>query len=118
MIEVDYTSVGTAQRDAGGIFVAEAESDDLRDEEALWRFISLADTHFAEKFVLGYNENWFVDAVDRDLATLKFLKRNFGGELIIFPGDTNSGNWDTLEFRAKFNPNLTPDQVILQAGKL
>ena len=84
---------------------------------APWRFISLADWHSAEKFVLGNRYDNFQDAVDENIATLQWIKHNFGGELILLPGDSNRGHWDTPGFISKFNPNLSPEQTILQAGK-
>ena len=83
-----------------------------------WRFISLADWHSAEKFIMGNRHNKFKDAVDENITTLKWMKHNFCGELILLPGDSNGGHWDTPKFIRKFNPKLSPEQTILQAGKL
>ncbi len=85
---------------------------------APWRFISLADWHSAEKFIMGNRHNNFQDAVDENITTLKWMKHNFGGELILLPGDSNGGRWDMPKFMKKFNPKLSPEQTILQAGKL
>ncbi len=83
-----------------------------------WRFISLADWHSAEKFIMGNRHKAFKNAVDENIATLKWMKSYFGGELILLPGDSNGGHWDTPKFIRKFNPELSPEQTILQAGKL
>ncbi len=83
-----------------------------------WRFISLADWHWAEKYIMGDRFKEHKSAVEDNIATLKWMKRNFGGDLIILPGDSNSGHWDTPKFIKKFNKKLTAKQSILQAGKL
>jgi len=85
---------------------------------APWRFISLADWHSAEKFIMGNRHNNFQETVDENIATLKWMKGNFGGELILLPGDSNGGRWDMPKFIRKFNPKLSPEQTILEAGKL
>ena len=83
-----------------------------------WRFISLADWHWAEKYIMGDRYQEHKAAVDENIATLTWMKRNYGGDLIILPGDSNSGHWDTPKFIKKFNDKLTPKEAILQAGKL
>jgi len=83
-----------------------------------WRFLSLADWHSAEKHVFGGREQGFNGAVSEDIATLQWMKKEVGGELIILPGDSNSGHWDMPKFIKRFNAALTPKQAILQAGKL
>ncbi len=83
-----------------------------------WRFISLADWHWAEKYIMGDRYEEHKTAVDENIATLKWMKQKHGGDLIILPGDSNSGHWDTPKFIKKFNKKLTAKQSILQAGKL
>jgi len=83
-----------------------------------WRFISLADWHWAEKYIMGERYDEHKTAVDENIATLKWMKEVHGGDLIILPGDSNGGHWDTPKFIKKFNADLTPRESILQAGKL
>jgi len=83
-----------------------------------WRFISLADWHWAEKYIMGDRYEEHKTAVDENIATLKWMKQKHGGDLIILPGDSNSGHWDTPKFIKKFNRKLTAKESILQAGKL
>jgi len=83
-----------------------------------WRFISLADWHWAEKYIMGDRYEEHKTAVDENIATLKWMKKEHGGDLIILPGDSNGGHWDTPKFIKKFNKKLTAKQSILQAGKL
>jgi len=87
--------------------------------EAPWRFLVLADWHSAEKYVQsGKHPDWFAEAIAEDLATVKMLKANHGGELILLPGDSNSGHWVSKAFINKFEKGLTPEQAILKAGRL
>jgi len=83
--------------------------------EEPWRFILLADWHMAEKYVYS---NRFSERTDSNVDNLKMLKANYGGELVMLPGDCNGGHWDDKDFVARFNPGLTPAEAILQAGEL
>ena len=59
-----------------------------------WRFIVLADWHGAEKYVQSDKEpDWLQPAIDADVATVKVLKTGYGGDLVLLPGDSNSGHW-------------------------
>lgn len=85
-----------------------------RAEES-WRFINLADWHAAEIYV---QPNIFPGMAEQNLAALRMLKDNYGGDLILMPGDACRGHWDTPQFIRSFNPTLTPAEAILQAGDL
>lgn len=86
----------------------------VRAEEP-WRFINLADWHGAEIYV---QPDLLPGGEEQMLADLKMLNENYGGELILMPGDSNRGHWDTPQFIKSFNPALTPTEAILQAGDL
>lgn len=98
--------------------VTAAESNTSANKDKTWRFISVADWHLAEKYIMGERHKEFEGAVDENIATLKWMKSNYGGDLMILPGDSNGGHWDTPKFIKKFNSKLTAEQAILQAGKL
>ena len=83
--------------------------------EEPWRFITLADWHLAEVYV---HSDEYPEMTEEILASLKMLKANYGGELVMLPGDSNVGHWDTDEFIKRFNPKLIPAESILQAGEL
>ncbi len=83
--------------------------------EEPWRFINLADWHGAEFYV---QPNLFPGMAEENLASLKMLHENYGGELVMLPGDSNRGHWDTPEFIKSFKAGLTPAQAIRQAGLL
>ncbi len=84
-----------------------------------WRFIALADWHSAEKYTQSAkNPDWFAAAVEQDVANVTMLRETFGGDLILLPGDSNGGHWDTPKFIKKFEPGLSPEQSILKAGHL
>ena len=78
--------------------------------EEPWRFINLADWHAAEKYVYS---NRLAGRADSNVASLKMLKENYGGELVMLPGDACRGHWDTEKFIKSFNPKLTPAESIL-----
>lgn len=80
-----------------------------------WRFILLADWHSAEVYV---QPELFPGLAEMNQACLKSLHENHGGELVLIPGDSNRGHWDTPQFIKSFNSELTPAEAILQAGEL
>ena len=86
----------------------------VRAEEP-WRFVNLADWHSAEKYVYSNRSSGRADA---NIVNLKMLKENYGGELVMLPGDCCRGHWDTDRFIKSFKPGLTPAEAILQAGAL
>ena len=91
----------------------------LATAEKPWRFLLLADWHSAEKYTQSENNPVSIEeAAKIDVANVKMLKENYGGELMLLPGDTNGGHWDTPKFIKKFKKGLKPEQAILQAGKL
>jgi len=83
--------------------------------EEPWRFITLADWHMAETYV---QPSRYPGGVGRNIASLKMLKTQYGGELVMLPGDSNVGHWDTKKFIESFKPGLAPAEAILQAGEL
>jgi len=83
--------------------------------EQPWRFINLADWHGAEIYV---QPDLFPGFAEELLAGLKMLNENYGGELILMPGDACRGHWDTPKFIKGFNPAFTPAEAILQAGDI
>ena len=64
------------------------------------------------------NPDWLQAAIDEDIAAVKAIKQNFGGELMLLPGDSNGGHWDTPAFIKKFEPGLKAEEAILKAGRL
>lgn len=90
-----------------------------QDEEQSWRFILLADWHSAEKYTQSEKDpDWMAEAIATDIASVRMLKENYGGELILMPGDSNSGHWDTKAFIDSNYPGATPEEAILKAGQL
>ena len=83
--------------------------------EEPWRFLTLADWHLAEIYV---QPDKYPEGIATVADGLKMLKANYGGELVMLPGDSNVGHWDTKQFIKSFNPKLTPAESILQAGEL
>jgi len=83
--------------------------------EEPWRFLTLADWHIAEVYV---HPDQYREQTEEILASLKMLKASYGGELVMLPGDSNVGHWDTPAFIKGFKPGLTPAESILHAGEL
>ena len=86
----------------------------VRAEES-WRFLALADWHLAEIYV---QPSKYPGGEAYSIAGLKMLKENYGGELVMLPGDSNVGHWDRENFIKGFKPGLTPAESIRQAGEL
>ncbi|MBN3039933.1 MAG: metallophosphoesterase [Candidatus Omnitrophica bacterium] len=95
-------------------FVAEVAGIDASEH---WRFIVLADWHSAEKYTqLRHSPDSIQDAVSQDINNIKMLKKNYGGELILLPGDVCWGIWHSELFINDYDPNLRPEQSVLEAG--
>ena len=58
LLSMTMTSLLTAQ-----------ETDTSSNEDSSWRFITLADWHSAEKFVMGNRRQGFQPSVDENIAT-------------------------------------------------
>jgi hypothetical protein len=84
-----------------------------------WSFVVIADPHIAETFA-SKNEThpWYKSSFQKHLATVKRIKKFYGGELVLIPGDTNGGKWYTRSFaRDKLgNVSLTPEEAVLIAS--
>ncbi|VGO16440.1 hypothetical protein PDESU_05031 [Pontiella desulfatans] len=87
--------------------------------EEPWRFLLLADWHSAEKYTqLEKETDWLEEAIAEDVAVVRMLKENYGGELILMPGDSNGGHWDTPNFIKNNFPGAMPEESVLEAGRL
>lgn len=74
-----------------------------------WRFLTISDWHMAEKYVFrDLKSKSFLTSRQDDINKIKFLKKNYGGEFILMPGDTNAGFWDKPSFHQKFHKYLLP----------
>jgi len=87
--------------------------------EKPWRFLLLADWHWAEKYTqTEKNPEWLAATVAEDIAAVRMLKAKYGGELMLMPGDSNGGHWDRPGFIKNNFPGATPEESILEAGRL
>lgn len=84
--------------------------------EESWRFLCLADWHWAEKYIFE-DPNAPTPAMVEDVATVKMLKKQYGGELIMLPGDSNGGRWTRPKFINSHFPGSTPQEAVLEAGR-
>jgi hypothetical protein len=110
------------------------------DGSETWRWINLADWHSAEKYVQvwknsakgmksrGWGEKGYasLEAYEnamrsRDVALISRIKKEYGGELMVIPGDTQAGHWERPEFRASMRsvyPGLSDVAIVIQASHL
>ena len=82
--------------------------------EEPWSFIVLADWHNAEPFAIKRDN---ATAYERIFGQVDHVKKTYGGDLVILPGDSNSGRWDTEEFARMFKPDLDVKERVLEAGR-
>lgn len=106
-----------------------------------WRWINLADWHAGEKHTSVWEQDFsgkrakkgwnskgydsrvaYQDAMrDTDIDIISRIRKDYGGELIVIPGDTNSGHWYDTTFRAALRsvyPGLSDEEVVRQASHL
>lgn len=89
------------------------------EAEGSWRFLTLADWHRSEKYTQSEkNPDWLTEAIAEDVATVRLLKENYGGELILLPGDSGRGRWHRRRFLQQNFPGSMPEEAILKAGHL
>lgn len=114
----------------GGVTVCASEG---------WRWVNLSDWHQAE----GYARLWEGDIsgkgggagwgargheslaayeawqVAQDVAVLGRLKADYGGEVLLIPGDTNGGHWHSPAYRSGMRsvyPGLDDAEVVRRAA--
>jgi hypothetical protein len=81
---------------------------------AAWRFIVLADWHGAEGFARDTSKN--TDNYKEKLNAFTFLKQNYGGEVMVLPGDTQNGKWYEKKYIQQFYKGQSPQQAVLKSG--
>jgi hypothetical protein len=96
----------------------------LGTSEDPWSFLVLADWHGGESFAPNpvndtYSNNIYYD---QQLETLKRIKTNYGGELVVLPGDTNNGKWDKDHFHEQLEEflglkDLSRNEAIIMGGE-
>jgi len=87
-----------------------------------WSFIVLADWHKAEYFATQPRSDttYYKETYDQ----IKYIKENYGGDLIASPGDFNGalpaekggGTWHTKNFAAGFKPKYSIRRRVKKAG--
>jgi len=110
------------------------------DRSETWRWINLADWHSAEKYVQvwktsakgmktrGWGEKGYASLEvyenamrSRNVALISRIKKDYGGELMVIPRDTQAGHWERPEFRASMRsvyPGLSDVAIVIQASHL
>jgi len=100
------------------VFIAFAVFLPTLKAEDQWSFLVLADWHGAESFAVYPGSN--SDIYSSHLQTIRHIKRTYGNDefdLVVLPGDSNTGKWDEQEFNDKLDSSLLPQEAILQAGR-
>jgi hypothetical protein len=85
-----------------------------------WSFIVIADPHIAETFASRpETHEWFQDAFATHLESVTKMKQNYGGDLVLIPGDTNSGKWYLPSFAKDklHDASLTPAEAVAIASR-
>ena len=92
--------------------------------EDSWSFIVLADWHGAESYAVNpVNDTFSNNTYYNDtLEVLKHINQNYGGDLVILPGDTNNGKWYQKRFHDQLNyylglESLTNNEAIAIGGE-
>lgn len=80
-----------------------------------WSIVVVADFHGAESFSRKTNLEKNYD-YQTYLSTLSHMHETYGGEIMLLPGDTNSGKWFVSKYINKFFEGKTPAQAVYQAG--
>jgi len=83
--------------------------------EEEWSFLVLADWHGGEYFAINPEKG---SHYQLHLNHFKYIKENFGGDMMILPGDSQTGHWFKDEFIQQLDPTLqeNPEAAVLQAG--
>ena len=90
-----------------------------------WSYIVLADWHGAEHYSVIKEDSVIENdkTYTNPLAIFKHIKDTYGGDLIILPGDIQTGHWDKDSYRKKlfqYNPDLpesmTTNEIISLAA--
>uniref|UniRef100_A0A7S3QJ37 Laminin G domain-containing protein n=1 Tax=Chaetoceros debilis TaxID=122233 RepID=A0A7S3QJ37_9STRA len=79
-----------------------------------WGFLVMTDWHRGEVFATTPDR----DSEDYKvrLDTLSHIKRTYGGELVVMPGDVATGKWHRPDYINKYFPGMTNAEAVLKAG--
>jgi len=80
-----------------------------------WSFNVLADWSYSEEFATDPgidSAHW-----DAKYDLIRHMYETYKGDLIVIPGDTTGGKWDTKEFAEIYKPELTVKERILEAAR-
>jgi uncharacterized protein YneR len=85
----------------------------LEDDSSSWKFIVMSDLHSFERYA-PYPDDYVL--YNRQESVLSKIHDNYGGDLIILPGDTQQGNWNVQSWIDKHFPGLSAKEAVYQAG--
>jgi len=80
-----------------------------------WSFNVLADWSYSEEFATdpGRESAYWDEKYD----LIRYMYETYEGDLIVIPGDTSGGHWDTEDFAENFKPELTVQERVLEAAQ-
>ena len=79
-----------------------------------WPIIVISDFHGAETF--SFNTDTDQPSYQNSLKTLLHIRKFYGGEVMMLPGDTQSGYWHEAKYIKKHFPNLSIAQAVYRAS--
>ena len=86
----------------------------IEANDTSWNFLVMADPHFAERFAVepGLSSN----AYKIYHQTLSYIHETYAGDLVLIPGDTTGGRWDTDGYRDKHYPGMDKEKIVQTAA--
>ena len=83
------------------------------EDESSWKFMVMSDMHAFERYAPYPDKS---DLSNRQESVLSNIKNTYGGDLIILPGDTQSGKWNVPAWINKHFPGLSAEEAVYKAG--
>eukprot|EP00554_Chaetoceros_debilis_P001937 CAMPEP_0194096130 /NCGR_PEP_ID=MMETSP0149-20130528/57183_1 /TAXON_ID=122233 /ORGANISM="Chaetoceros debilis, Strain MM31A-1" /LENGTH=1139 /DNA_ID=CAMNT_0038782097 /DNA_START=91 /DNA_END=3507 /DNA_ORIENTATION=+ len=87
--------------------------------DSSWRFLVIADIHGMTAFSYGnLTHNQETNAWNEQLRVLSQINNDYGGELVVLPGDVSSyGGVELEDLIEDLGGNLSPEEAVYQAGR-
>lgn len=91
--------------------------NDVAAETDLFSIIVFADFHGAETFSYIADPEKDDPVYQSHETTLSYIHETYGGEVVLLPGDSNTGRWYQKSYINRFYPGLSAQDVIYKASK-
>lgn len=88
-------------------------------QETSWDFLVMTDWHGAESY--SHNPVFGEPSEDDGMfithrSYLRDIYDQYGGDLVILPGDTNDGKWYQQEWIDRYYPGLSFQEAVMEGG--